>query len=77
MKYQRLKLIVLKRVKRTTKDTAKPSTSSGAPERNRTIPEVLQAMRSKTKNAEARVNKPETCDIEPEKTNEVPEKLTL
>lgn len=64
-----------KRVKRTMKDTAKPSTSSGAPERNRTIPEVLQAMRSKTKNAEASVNKPETCDIEPEKTNKVPEKL--
>lgn len=66
-----------KRGKRTKKDTAKPSTSSGAPERNRTIPEVLQAMRSKTKNAEASVNKPETCDIEPEKTNEVPEKLNI
>ncbi|XP_016130154.1 RE1-silencing transcription factor-like isoform X3 [Sinocyclocheilus grahami] len=64
-----------KRVKRTTKDTAKPSTSSGAPERNRTIPEVLQAVKSKTKNAEANANKPETCVIEPEKTNEVPEKL--
>uniref|UniRef100_A0A9J7Y1K1 RE1-silencing transcription factor n=1 Tax=Cyprinus carpio carpio TaxID=630221 RepID=A0A9J7Y1K1_CYPCA len=64
-----------KRVKRTTKDTAKPSTSSGAPERNRTIPEVLQAVKSKTKNAEANAKKPETCVIEPEKTNKVPEKL--
>ncbi len=66
-----------KQGKRTKKDTAKPSTSSAAPERNRTIPEVLQAVRSKTKNAEASVNKPETCDIEPEKTNEVPEKLNI
>lgn len=65
-----------KRVKRTKKDTAKPSTSSAAPERNRTIPEVLQAMKSKTKNAEASTNKPESCVIETEKTNEVPEKLS-
>lgn len=65
-----------KRVKRTKKATAKPSTSSGAPERNRTIPEVLQAMKSKTKNAEASTNKPESCVIETEKTNEVPEKLS-
>lgn len=65
-----------KRVKRTKKDTAKPSTSSGAPERNRTIPEVLQAMKSKTKNAQASTNKPESCVIETEKTNEAPEKLS-
>ncbi|XP_016422481.1 RE1-silencing transcription factor [Sinocyclocheilus rhinocerous] len=64
------------RVKCTTKDTAKPSTNSGAPERNRTIPEVLQAMKSKAKNAEASACKPETCVVEPEKTNEVPEKLS-
>lgn len=66
-----------KRVKRTKKDTAKPSTSSCAPERNRTIPEVLQAMKSKTKSAEASTNKPESCAIEPEKINKVPEKLSL
>ncbi|KAL1261769.1 hypothetical protein QQF64_007034 [Cirrhinus molitorella] len=63
-----------KRIKRTTKDSAKPSTSSGAPERNRTIPEVLQAMKSKAKSAETSANKPDTCVVEPEKTNEVPEK---
>ncbi|KAI2657049.1 RE1-silencing transcription factor [Labeo rohita] len=65
-----------KRVKRTTKDTAKPSTSSAASERNRTIPEVLQAMKSKTKSAETSANKPETRVVEPEKTSEVPEKLS-
>ncbi|XP_059377866.1 RE1-silencing transcription factor-like [Carassius carassius] len=64
------------RVKRTTKDTAKPSTNSGAPERNRTIPEVLQAMKSKAKNAKVCASKPETCVVEPENTNEVPEKLS-
>ncbi|XP_018920453.2 RE1-silencing transcription factor-like [Cyprinus carpio] len=64
------------RVKRTMKDTAKPSTNSGVPERNRTIPEVLQAMKSKAKNVKACASKPETCVVEPEKTNEVPEKLT-
>uniref|UniRef100_A0A8C1A7I8 RE1-silencing transcription factor n=1 Tax=Cyprinus carpio carpio TaxID=630221 RepID=A0A8C1A7I8_CYPCA len=62
------------RVKRTMKDTAKPSTNSGVPERNRTIPEVLQAMKSKAKNVKACASKPETCVVEPEKTNEVPEK---
>ncbi|XP_073676469.1 RE1-silencing transcription factor [Garra rufa] len=63
-----------KRVKRATKDSANSSTSSGAPERNRTIPEVLQAMKSKAESAETSVNKPETCVKEPEKSNEVPEK---
>ncbi|KAG1962381.1 RE1-silencing transcription factor [Pimephales promelas] len=60
-----------KRVKRTKKATAKPSTSSGAPERNHTIPDVLQAI-----NAEASTNKPDSCVIEPEKTDEVPQKLS-
>ncbi|XP_043112831.1 RE1-silencing transcription factor [Puntigrus tetrazona] len=64
-----------KRVKRAMKDTAKPSTSSCAPERNRTIPEFLQAVKSKTKNAQASANKPEICVIEPEKTNQVREKI--
>ncbi|XP_026136133.1 RE1-silencing transcription factor [Carassius auratus] len=57
-----------KRVKRTTKDTAKPLTSSGAPERIRTIPEVLHALKSKTKNAEANAKKPEKSKV-PEKRN--------
>ncbi|XP_067313229.1 RE1-silencing transcription factor [Pseudorasbora parva] len=65
-----------KRVRRTKKDRAKRSTNSAAQERNRTIPEVLQAMKSKTKNAEASTNKPDSCVIEPKKTIKLPEKIS-
>ncbi|XP_051513571.1 RE1-silencing transcription factor-like [Myxocyprinus asiaticus] len=59
-----------KRIKSKRKDKTKPSPgSTGSPQSNRTIPEVLKAMKSKSKNLGMSANKPKSCVNEPEKTS--------
>ncbi|XP_057205292.1 RE1-silencing transcription factor [Triplophysa rosa] len=64
-----------KQVKSKKKDTTKPSPSSSTPVTNRTIPEILKDMMSKSKNKSP--DKPEMHVLEPKNTcdsNEEPEK---
>ncbi|XP_051505132.1 RE1-silencing transcription factor-like [Myxocyprinus asiaticus] len=72
-----------KRVKSKKKNATKLSPgSSGSPQSNRTIPQGVNAMKSKSKNPGTSANRPESCVTEPEKTsanidsNAGPENLT-
>lgn len=66
-----------KRVKRKKKDATKPSPTPGTQVTNRTIPEILMAMKSKSKNDRPSADKPEMRVAQPKNTcdsNEEPEK---